>query len=84
MSGSFCATEYQTDEEDKTGSSIINFHVPHSGASLSPACDYRRRLESEVPLISYVFYENTCIFKRPSDKNEKFQLLKISWCQGLS
>lgn len=54
------------------------------GLPRAPRRDYRQRLESEVSLISYVFYENTSIFKRPSDKNEKFQLLKISWCQGLS
>lgn len=54
-----------------------------SGAALALRRDYRERLEAEVSLISYVLYENTCIFKRHSDKNEKFQLLKISWCQGL-
>ena len=47
-----------------------------SGASSGPARDYSKRLDSEVSLISYVLYENTLIFKRQSDKNEKFQLLK--------
>lgn len=41
MSGSFCAGEYQTDEEDKAGSSIINFHLPHSLASGGLGRDYR-------------------------------------------
>lgn len=54
-----------------------------SGASSGPLRDYSKRLDSEVSLISYVLYENTLIFKRQSDKNEKFQLLKISRCQGL-
>lgn len=83
MSGSFCAGEYQTDEEDETGSAVINFHVSHECGFAGPRRDYRERLESEVSLISHVSYENTCVFKRPSDKNEKFQLLKISRCQGL-
>jgi hypothetical protein len=69
--------------ERTTRSSIINFCGPQQPPSAGLRCASEQRLGSEVPLISHATYENTCIFKRRSDKNEKFQLLKISQCQGL-